>query len=323
MSTGEQQPSGWNPYQQAGYHQENPYQQPTVPFDQAGGGVPPNGPGPDRAHRTKMALAVAASVIMVAAVTTGGVILVADSDTSDGPVVAQPSDDETDPETDGEDEPDGEGDGDGDDRPSDPRDRGLEDVDPVVAEDWQVQAHPERQIAYDVPPERRMLPVVTFVSWNVDLPNDDGELEETQFPVRGATVYQDEFCGSGSSRAVAGVTGSLGSPDTEQAAVSTALNYVLAAFDHEQQGTRTDVPPEPFSNDQGLEGTLAISTVEGFPVENEECHSPSGKAIAVSYVSNNGDILVWLLVMDTGVDDEVDQETIDKMLGSLRPYDPS
>lgn len=332
MSAGEQQPPDFNPYQQAGYHQENPYQHATVPMDQAGGGVPPKGPGPDKAHRTKMALAIAASVAMVATVTVGGYLLVGDSDKDDKPEVALPAD--------GGDEGDGEGEGDGEDaegeetegedgedgedeKPSDPRGSTKPQFDPVVAEDWNVQAFVDRDIVFDVPPDWEVLSTGTYIGWELVIDGEEAGSMNLRAP---ATSPKDE-CGN--EPALVGTTGELGASDTAAAAENSAFQYVLGVYDNDQKGTRKDVPAEPFSNEHGFEGHIASATVEGFPlakdtdgneVENE-CHPPGGKVVVVSYVTPSGDLASWLAITDTGVDGELDDETIEKMTSSLRSYE--
>jgi hypothetical protein len=330
MSTGEQQPPDWNPYQQPGYHQDNPYQHATVPMDKAGAAMPPQGPGADKSHKTKMTLAIVASIAMVVAVTVGGFVLVGGSDTSDDPPLAQPAGDGD--EDDGEEDPDGEDgdgdDGDEDDKPSDPRGGTKPQFDPVVADDWNVQAIADRGIIFDVPPDWKVESTTMQYMWEINIEGE--ELEEGEDPgmlsIRGPGASPQDECGN--NPAVVGTTGELGATDTAAAAENSAFQYVLGVYDNNQRGTRKDVAAEPFSNDHGFEGHIASATVEGFPLSKDrhgeeqenECHPPGGKVVVVSYVTPSGDLASWLAITDTGVDGELDDETIEKMTGSLRPF---
>jgi hypothetical protein len=296
--------------------------------------MPPQGPDADKSRKTKMTLAIAAAVAMVVGTTVGGVLLTGGD--KDDPVVAKPADgggeEEKDPE--GDEDPDAGGDGEDDpdegedDKPDDPRGGTNPEVDPVVAEDWQVQALPDRDIAYDVPPEWEVLSADTYIGWEINIEGE--EPEEGEDPdtmnVRAAARSPIDSCGL--NPALTGTTGELGAANTEKAAENSAFQYVLGVYDNNQKGTRKDVPAEAFSNDHGFAGHIASATVEGFPEvkENEddpdgECHPPGGKVVVVSYVTPTGDIASFLIISDTGVDGEIDQDTIDKMLGSLRSYE--
>jgi hypothetical protein len=346
MSAGEQQPPDWNPYQQAGYHQDNPYQQSTVPMGQAQaptGGMPPQGPDADKPHKTKMTLAIIAAVAMVVGTTVGGVLLTGGDGKSDDPVVAKPADgggdEEKDPEED--EDPDAEGDPDEgdpdegdpdegedeDEKPSDPRGGTKPKVDPVVAEDWQVQALPDRDIAYDVPPEWEVDTPTTQYLWEIHIDGEEPEEGENTPMLSIKAPASSPLNECGYAPVSVGTTGELGAANTEKAAENSAFQYVLGVYDNNQKGTRKDVPAEAFSNDHGFAGHIASATVEGFPLgataeeKDEPCHPPGGKVVVVSYVTPTGDIASFLIISDTGVDGEIDQDTIDKMLGSLRSYE--
>lgn len=327
MSTGDQQPPEWNPYQQAGYHQDNPYQQPTAPIAQAGGFPPgtPGGPaGADKSHRTKMTLAIAASVLMVAGVTTGGVLLVSGSDSDEPVVSADGGPDEDDDEDEdrtlepdnGEDEGEDGDEDEGDEKPRDPRDSGVVKPDPVVADDWQVQTRLDRGIAYDVPPDWELMSPDIDIYWEIEI---DGENAGTM-SVRGAGLSPEDACGY--SAAVSGVTGERGATSTAAAADNSVFQYALGVYDNTQVGTLVTEDAEPFTSDHGLEGHIATGTIEDFPVDEEdECASPGGAVTVVSYTTASGDLASWLLIRDTGMDGEIEQDTVDKMVSSLRPYD--
>ncbi|WP_130799537.1 hypothetical protein [Streptomyces otsuchiensis] len=330
MSTGAAQPpgTGGNPYQQPGYHAPNPYQDATVGAPAVSG---PGQGGGQRGgpHRTRMALAIAASVVMVAATAVGGYLLVGSDD--DSPSASAPAGDDAGAggeEPEGSEAEDGSGpdaaDGEPGEESSDPR-GGLDSApEPVTDDDWQVQAFPERDIAYDVPGRHwTLLDPELYLSWTAEVENEDGEKEET-FPLRAASLHLDEVCGPGSSRSTIGVTGARGAAGTEEAAPRNAESYAYAAYDDGSLSADVEVSdPEPFTNDQGFEGHISTATIENYvlPEDGADCYAPSGKVIAVSYLDSSSDVQVWLAVVDTGVDDELEQETIDSITNSLRLHE--
>lgn len=268
-----------------------------------------------------MALAVAASVAMVASTVVGGVLLVRSGDGGAADRASGPGASSS-PGADGE-GGGGAGGESGRELPADDPRAGLAArPDPVVADDWQVQVDVERNLAFDVPP-----------GWTVEDPGtlrgfefEDEDGEWHTFPLRPVTAYLDGFCGGASNRALAGNTGAIGATDPAAAAASQALNYVLAGFDQHQEGTRTDVSAEPFTSGQGFEGYIASSSVADVPepadAESDGCpHVTAGTAVSVGYLDGNSDVATWLIVYDQGIDEELDQQTLDMIIDSIRWYE--
>ncbi|MDT0343867.1 hypothetical protein [Streptomyces litchfieldiae] len=353
MRPGEQQPGGdpssqWsNPYQQPGYQQQNPYQtqgqpgqwqqpqqgtgqwqQPgpaAVPTD--GRGLPLTGSsGSGNGGRGKTAIAVVlATAVVAAAVITGVVVFTGDDgneETSAGDSPA-PSEEPT------EEESAEEGATGGSD-PDDPRQGVLQRPDPVVAPDWQVQAIENRHNAFDVPPETWTIGSEgTWVGYE-DTTNDDEEGGENPFgdplvTMSAPAVYMDGWCPeseTGASwRAVAGTKGGQGATGTEEAVRGEAGSWALAAYDQEEQGTLEVSEAEPFESDYGIVGHTATATITGVPDNpDHECGTWDGKVVAVSYLDLNNDLATWVLVMDTGFEGELDDETVQQIMNSLRPY---
>ncbi|WP_165986941.1 hypothetical protein [Streptomyces sp. YIM 98790] len=342
--------TGENPYQQPGFHQPNPYQQPTVPGAGAGYGgwqphettapmppVPPDGGSgkggaAGSGGRGRMVAAIIAAVALVAAAAVGGVVLVSGKDDGGG-TSAQPSggdkdeqqEQEQDGENTGEDGEAGstEGGTEGEDgeelRPDDPRAGVAQKPDPVVADDWQVQTIAKRSNAFDVPPDWKVDSESVYAGYEFE-----HEGEDMSFILSAPVYYMDGYCGSGSSRIFAGTTGSLGATDTASSARHEARNWALAAYDRKQKGKLTVTEAEEFSSEHGLQGHISTATVENVPVEDgDECATSSGKVIAISYKDARADIATWLMIMDVGYEGEVDQAVIDKIVNSLRPYEPS
>ncbi|MEV1007118.1 hypothetical protein [Streptomyces sp. NPDC049881] len=330
---GDATPSWSNPYQQPGYQQPNPYQSqqgaypphgsgpvtgggtvwnppgPPAPVDEPGGGGQGGG---GRRRGGRLAVAVVAGVTVVAALVVAGVyVLGGDSGGGDGPAAHGGS---------GEPEPEEE-------RsiaPDDPRQGVLQVPDPVVAPDWQVQTSENRGSAFDVPPDDWSIgPEGTYIGYEDDRP----DAEDPGSPLVSMTavaIYQNGWCPEaegGSERALAGTKGAQGATGTAEAAENEARNWVLAAYDQAQEGTLDVSAAEPFESDHGLSGHVVRATVTGVPEDPEQpCGTPDGKVVAFTYLNERNDLATWVLVADAGVPDELDDETIDTMMRSLRPY---
>ncbi|NJQ13952.1 hypothetical protein [Streptomyces bohaiensis] len=294
--------------------------------------VPGGSPGKGRgglSHGTRMALAVVAAVAMVAGTTVAGVLLTG----GDGgePAVAAPGGDDEEnggAEGDGEDvlgggeEPEETDEEDAEDRGSDPRGSTGPPADPVV-DDWQVQALPARDLAYDVPPgeEWEVVNAESYVEWRPVIINDDGEEEELLYVVRGGAVFEGGVCGANSSRGVIGITGSRGSSGTEEAARSNALEYARAVYDPTFTGELVISDPEPFTNDHGFEGHISVGELTGFDLkegQDPECYATDATVVSVAYLDSSHDVQVWLAILDADVEGELDEETLDTITGSLR-----
>lgn len=335
-----------NPYQQPGhaqpgYPQQNPYQQPGYTQGQPPYPAPPGqwtqpspaGKPPGGGNGGRVALAVVAATAVIAAAVVGGVILLrgegdaqpaGKGGTTVPPATAQPSGEED--EGGGADRGGGDTgeEGSGGPDPDDPRQGVLQKPDPVVAPDWQVQTIENRHNAFDVPPE----------DWTV---NSEGTMMGYEDEREGAdqgqplvmmsavSTYMDGWCPEAeyglSSHAMAGTKGGQGATGTAEAAENEAANWALAAYDQHQEGTLEVSDPEPFESGHGIAGHTATATITGVPEDSgEPCGTFDGKVVTVSYLDLNNDLATWVLVADTGFEDELDEETIQQMMNSLRPY---
>jgi hypothetical protein len=315
MRPGEQQPGAgqnpqWsNPYQQPGYQQPNPYQQPTAQWQ--GAGMPPSGDGGGRKGRTAIAIVVTAAVVAAAVIT--GVVLLGGDDKDDtnakGKETAEPTEDPVDKEE--ADEKDDESDAD------DPRRGPQQKPDPVVAPDWQVQTIAKRYNAFDVPPDWKVNSEGFMVGFE---DTREGHDPEPLVIMSAASTYKDKWCGN-ASRAMAGTKGGQGATGTAEAAENEAMNWALSGYDQEQLGTLKVSDPEPFESEHGISGHTSTATIKDVPADPEaKCEAADGKVVTVSYLDAKNDLATWVLITDTGVDDEVDDATIEKIMNSLRPY---
>ncbi|MGW3293319.1 hypothetical protein ACWC9S_05100 [Streptomyces xiamenensis] len=322
MRPGEQQPGDGRPsavngpYQQQGGHPTHPpypyggYQPPHGPTGPFAPTVltPPPGGGGGGGGRSKAVVAVVATAVVAAAAVVTTVLVLRGGD-------GQPSAAPTPPE--------GESTTGARPAPDDPRRSVVTVPDPVVAPDWRVQTNADKHNAFDVPPEWQTNSEDTLVGYNDS--REGADPQDVLVAMSGPVEYMYGWCAeadNASSRALAGTKAGQGASGVEEAATNEAKNWVLAAYDQEQQGTFTTSEPEPFTSEHGITGYTVTATVTDVPPDPDAaCEGPEGgKAITFSYIDAEGDLATWVLVMDTGYPEEPSQETIDAMMNSLRPY---
>ncbi|MFE3253628.1 hypothetical protein [Streptomyces sp. NPDC059209] len=325
---GYQQP---NPYQQPGYQQPgyqqqpgypqqpgqqppNPYQQPTVPQQYAvpGHGGGPGGPDPSQdKKRTKMVAIIAASAVVVAAAATGFFVLGKDDDKStnvaDDPKASaskEPKEKET-PE----------------DNPRDGSGVGK----PTVA-GWKVVTNPNHGTQFDVPADWVVekpdtfsgfedvekgdgSPAITFsapaflkTAWCEQDTDQDGEIEDVSL---GGT----------------GTKGGKGAKDTATAASNESGSWVWAAYaqeatkDQQQKAIKVE-KSKAYTTKAGLKGHYSTAASTGLP-KKEKCDT-DGKSIAFTFTNAKGDFTTWVLYGARGVDDEIPDETLMKIMSTVR-----
>ncbi|MFD6423310.1 hypothetical protein [Streptomyces sp. NPDC060198] len=356
---GEQNPQdpNQNPYQQPGYQQPNPYQQPGYPQGQPGqqgqqgqqpgygypqgpqpgygypqngqpGGpnpyqqptvpayavqAPPGGPQrPDDKRKTAVVAVVAAAAVVVTAVVTGVVVLKKDD---------QPG---------GKDIADGKGSPTASVKPTaatstpaNPR-SGDDDPKPTVP-GWKVVTNPKWGTRFEVPGDWEVSsagmsagfedaknptgsPAAVFTApaylkskWCVDDSDKDGRDEET-------------------SLAGVGSKGAQGAKSTDEAATKTAEQWVWAAYAQTDPAEKIKVAdPEPYTTTSGLTGSVAKATALGLAKKNK-CDT-DGKSVVFSFKNSDGAYASWVFFGATGVDDELSDTTIDKILSTVRLVD--
>ncbi|MGW0855427.1 hypothetical protein [Streptomyces sp. NPDC002690] len=342
---GEQNPQdpNQNPYQQPGYQQPNPYQQPGYPQGQPQGqqpgygypqngqpggpnpyqqptvpayavqGPPPGGPQrPDDKRKTAVVAVVAAAAVVVAAVVTGVVVMKKDDkpggkDVADGkgsptasvkPTAATST-------------------------PANPR-SGDDDPKPTVP-GWKVVTNPKWGTRFEVPGDWEVssagmsagfedakdptgTPAAVFTApaylktkWCVDDSDKDGNEEET-------------------SLAGVGSKGAQGAKSTDEAATKTAEQWVWAAYAQTDPTDKIKVAaPEPYTTTSGLTGSVARATALGLANKNK-CDT-DGKSVVFSFKNSDGAYASWVLYGATGVDDELPDTTVDKILSTVRLVD--
>ncbi|GHE74326.1 hypothetical protein CP980_28285 [Streptomyces vinaceus] len=338
MWPGQQQPPGGqqnpqdahqNPYQQQGQpgqagQQPNPYQQqPGYGYPQAGYQLqPPTQPwgqpqqpqtAPQRGgggspYATKTVAIVAAAAVIVVAAATGAFVLTRDdkkNDEADGKPAASSSAPATAqaPASPG----------------ANPRAGG--EVKPVVP-GWKVVVNPKHGTAFDVPPEWDVSSSGVIAGFEDATKKDGSPIVSFSAPA----FFKKDWCKVDSDKdgreetselAGTGTKGGQGAKDTAEAVKNEAGNWVFAAFAQKApKGTVKVSDPKEYTTTSGLKGHMATATAIGVPKENK-CSS-DGKSIAFSFKTSNGDFASWVLFAASGVQGEVPQETMDKILSSVR-----
>ncbi|GHB26952.1 hypothetical protein GCM10010377_16130 [Streptomyces viridiviolaceus] len=324
---GEQNPQTNNPYQQPGYQQPNPYQQPgyqqTGPYGQqpqwgapqpAGAPAPPQGGG-GGGNRTKLVAVVAALAVVVAAGVTGFLVLGGDKDDTadDGkskkPTATASTDDKSDaPTTD----PSESGSGD--------NPRGDGELKATVP-GWKVVANPRFGTMFDVPPEWEIENTDTSVGFEWE--EKDGKMDRTT--VTAPAYLKSKWCTSDENKdgreedtalATAGTRGESGAKDADMAAETRVPWWIFGGYTQPDKKSVKYGKPKPYKTASGIEGSVATAYSQGTP-QKGKCDS-EGKAITFAFKNGAGDFVTWNLYGAKGVDDEIPEATVQKILSTVR-----
>ncbi|WP_330237921.1 hypothetical protein [Streptomyces sp. NBC_00525] len=309
-----QQPGYGYPQQGApggpgGYGQPNPYQQPTVPQYAVPGPPGPAQPGNDKKKTTIIAI-VAATAVVVAAGVTGFLVLNKDDD-KDGKNVA------------------GGGKTSASAKPSEPaasaspeeNPRGGEDAKPQIP-GWKVVTNPKWGTQFDVPGDWEVSSPGTL-SYFEDEKKDDGS------PLIGFTGPADlkqEWCTDDADKdgtkdkyslAGAGTRGAQGATDADVNARNEAGTWAWAAFaQHMPKKSIKISKPKQYTTKSGLTGSLVTATAPN--VKKRSKCTTDGKTYAFTFKNSKGEFSSWVLYAAAGVDDELPNATIEKILSTVR-----
>ncbi|MFG3509528.1 hypothetical protein ACGF5F_28955 [Streptomyces sp. NPDC047821] len=304
--------SGQQPVQQPGYAQPNPYQQPTapqyaVPGQTPGAPVPP--PGGDDKKKTTIVAIAAATAVVVAAGVTGFLVLGKDdekkttagggskpSQTASTPAEVPPSPVEN------------------------PRDAAGA-AKPTIA-GWKVVFNPKRSAQFDVPADWELLGAGMSVGFEDEKKGDGSSVVMMSAPAE----FKGKWCTEDANKdgrqeehglAVVGTKGGQGAKDTAEAAFNEAGNWVWAGYAQtEPKGTVKVTKAKPYTTTSGLTGHVATATALNTKKEGK-CDT-DGKSIAFSFKNAKGDFVSWVMYANTGIPDEVDDATIQKILATVR-----
>ncbi|MFG2651955.1 hypothetical protein [Streptomyces sp. NPDC048436] len=308
MWPGEQQPGGGpdqqpNPYQQPGYQQPAPWNAPTVP-----GGTAPQTPqtpqGGGGGNRTKVIAVVAAAAVVVAAGVTGFLVLGGDKDDDAKPDPARSASASPQPVRSGDADERGNGGG--------PK--------PTIS-GWQTVVNPARGIAFDVPPGWS-LKSADWVGW---VSEDDDPEDKPIVAIASPAYLKEQWCGADEDRdgtkdytplAATGTKGNKGATSTDEAAAKDARLWIYGAFTQPDKKKVKAGAPEPYTTKSGLKGSLATASSAG--VEKKGKCDTDGKATVFAFMDSDGEYASWSFHGATGVNDEVPDATVKKILGTVR-----
>ncbi|MEU6599359.1 hypothetical protein [Streptomyces flaveolus] len=321
-----------NPYQQPGYQQPNPYQQPGYQqYPQAGPygqqpqagpygqqpqpGQPPGAPVPQPPQggggRTKLVAIVAATAVVVTAAVTGYLVLGGTKDdeadngkdgqhTSPSPTATGPA------------SPTSSATG-------DPRGNATEE--PTVA-GWKVVVNPKYGTAFDVPADWEVERPGVF-SFFEDETKGDGS---AYIGFSGTTFLKPDYCtseenGTKESHALAagGTKGENGAKDTASIARGDSATFAFGGYTDQSEAAKKYLrigKAKPFTTASGVKGSVATSYVMGVPKKNK-CDT-DGKATTFAFKNSTGSFVSWTFYGAKGVEDEVPDATMNKILSTVR-----
>lgn len=325
---GEQNPQDQNnPYQQPGYQQPNPYQQPGYqqpnPYGQqpqwgtpapVGAPQPPQGGG--GGNRTKITAIVAALAVVVAAGVTGFLVLGGDkNDEADGDS-GKKTNTSASPSKSTATDPSASASG------SDDNPRGGEAEKATIA-GWKVVINPKWGTAFDVPAE-----------WQVESPgmiigfeDDKGKAGDPPLITMSAPAYlKEQWCTSDDDKdgdteetalAAAGTKGANGAKNTDEVALNQVAWWVFGGYTQPDKKSITlDEKAKAFTTTSGVKGSVAWARSKGNPKKGK-CAS-DGKAVTFGFKNSAGDFVAFNLYGATGVNDELPDATITKILSTVR-----
>ncbi|MEU1515501.1 hypothetical protein ABZ490_25695 [Streptomyces sp. NPDC005811] len=298
MWPGEQPPAGGP----GGPAQPNPYAQPGPQGRQPAWNPPtgPPAPPPSGGSRTKVVAAAVAGAVLVAAVVTGAVLLIGGSG-EPGPAPASSSASAS----------------------ADPRADATSG--PTVA-GWKVVVNPERGIAFDVPADWAL----KSTSWVSYVAEDDDPDDTPLVGMKAPAVLREKWCTSDDDRdgkaddtslASAGSRGNDGAKSTGQIAKADSAAWVYGAYAQPDHAKVTTGPVTSFTTASGLEGSVATSRSSG--VDRKGTCDSDGKATTFAFRTPDGDLASWSFVGASGVDEEVPDATVRKIMGTVRVFEPS
>ncbi|MFI1735460.1 hypothetical protein ACH40E_40865 [Streptomyces acidicola] len=319
---GEHHPQDQNPYQQPGYQQPNPYQQPGYqqpnPYAQqqwgtqspTGAPQPPSGDAGGDGNKTKITAIVAATAVVIAAGVTGFLVLGGDKEEKakadngkETPPASAPAEPRASASA-------------SDDRTDDSR--SAEGEKPTVP-GWKVVINPKYGTAFDVPAD-----------WEVGTPGritgfewkENGE--RGQISVSSPAYLKPTWCTSegddgaknDTALAITGTSGDNGASSTDEAAENRVPLYVYGGYTQPDTKSITYTKAKSYTTKSGLTGSLATAYSADTPHEGK-CDS-DGKATTFAFKNGSGDFVAWSLFGAKGVDGEIPEATVRKILSTVR-----
>ncbi|GGX99826.1 hypothetical protein [Streptomyces minutiscleroticus] len=331
---GEQHPQDQNPYQQPGYQQPNPYQQPGYqqpgypqpgyqqpnPYGQQPGQpqwgaptVPLGAPEPPckDGRKTKVTAIVAAAAVLVAAGVTGFLVLGGgdEDDTASGTSSPSPTASASATES---------GSSGAEDNP-----RGGEAEKPTVP-GWKVVVNPKWGTAFDVPADWEVESPGVFMGFEDDQKGDGSVLIGMSAPA----YFKSKWCTSDDDKdgttedtelAATGTKGQNGAKNTDDVARNDSAWWVFGGYTDQKDSSKKLLKigePKKYTTESGVEGSVATTYSSGVP-KTGKCDS-DGKATTFAFKNSKGDFVSWTFFGAKGVEEEVPDATVQKILSTVR-----
>ncbi|MER7110320.1 hypothetical protein [Streptomyces sp. NPDC000229] len=202
-----------------------------------------------------------------------------------------------------------------------PDDRGAGTAHRPVIPGWKTVVNTKRGIAFDVPPEWAPK-AASWVSWV----SDRKDPEDT--PLIGfaaPAMLKEQWCRSDDDRdgvpedtplASAGSRNEKDARTPEEAARKSVELWVFGAYAQPDRSKVKLGALMPYTTASGLKGTVATASSSGASGPGK-CDT-DGTATTFAFTSPKGDILSWTFLGVTGVPDQVPDDTVRRILGTVR-----
>ncbi|WP_017241470.1 hypothetical protein [Streptomyces sp. SS] len=187
---------------------------------------------------------------------------------------------------------------------------------------WKVVFNPKYGTLFDVPPEWEVLKTGMITYFDDEKKNDGTPLVTMSSPAR----YKSKWCAFDTDKngteetwglSTAGTKGGQGAKSTSDAARSEAGTWVWGGYaQHMPQSTIKITKPVPYTTKSGLTGHMATATAPNVKKRNK-CET-DGKSIAFTFKNAAGDFSTWVLYAADGVKDELPDATIQQILSTVR-----
>ncbi len=167
--------------------------------------------------------------------------------------------------------------------------------------------------------------------WEIDSPGtsvgfeweEDGKTDRTT--VTAPAYLKSEWCTTDENKdgrkestalATAGTRGESGAKDTDQAAETRVPWWIFGGFTEPDKKAVKYGKSKPYTTASGIKGSVIEAHSEGAKKKGK-CDT-EGKAITFAFKNGAGDFVTWNLYGAKGVDEEIPQETVQKILSTVR-----
>jgi hypothetical protein len=189
---------------------------------------------------------------------------------------------------------------------------------------WKVDINPKWGVAFDVPAD-----------WEVKSPSYisgfEDEKGEPLIVMSAPAVLKEKWCTAdedkdgrteSTSLAATGVKGANGAKDTDEVAIAQSTNWVYGGYTQPDEKSVSHDKPKPYTTTSGIKGSYTWARSKNTPAKGK-C-ATDGKAISFGFKNSKGDFVSWTFYGATGVDEEVPEDTIMKILSTVRLHgDPT